>query len=49
MRVNFWWEVILLVWVDDILIVGGGDEVKATRKNLQEAFKIRIWVRLHIS
>jgi len=30
-----------LLWVDDILLVGGSDEVKATRKILLEAFTIR--------
>jgi len=39
--VYFWSEFIFLVWVDDILLVGGSDEVKATRKILQEAFTIR--------
>jgi len=39
--VYFWAELILLVWVDDILLVGGCDEVQATRKILQVAFTIR--------
>jgi len=39
--VYFWTELILLVWVDDILLVGGSDEVQATRKILQAAFTIR--------
>jgi len=39
--VYFWAELILLVWVDDILLIGGSDEVQATRKILQAAFTIR--------
>jgi len=39
--VYFWAELILLVWVDDILLVGGSDEIQATRKILQAAFTIR--------
>ena len=34
-------ELVLLVWVDAILLVGGRREVEATRKIVQETFTIR--------
>ena len=34
-------ELVLLVWVDDILLVGGRSAVQATRKILQNTFTVR--------
>ena len=39
-EVYFLAEIVLLVWVDDNLLVGGRWEVEATGKILQEAFTI---------